>query len=185
MTDEKIIENFWQRNEQAIQESNNKYGKYCYIIANNILHDHEDSEECVNDTWLKAWLAIPPQRPMKLKWFFAKITRNLSLNKYKSKKANKRSNGEVSLILDELSECLGGSNEVESEYMAKELGNAVNIFVHSLHQRECNVFIRRYFYSEPISCIADRYGLTVHNTTVMLSRTRKKLKQHLEKEEFL
>jgi len=185
MTDEKIIELYRKRDEQAIRESYTKYGRYCFAIANNILHDREDSEECVNDTWLKAWHSIPPKHPARLRLFFAKITRNLSINRYKAKTADKRGSGEVSLILDELSECLSDPDSIESEYMAKELAGAVNRFVHTLPERECNIFIRRYFYTEPITVIADRYGLTGHHITVMLSRTRGKLKQHLIKEDLI
>lgn len=185
MTDDQIIDTYWRRDEQAIRESSTKYGKYCFTISNNILQNREDSEECVNDTWLKAWLALPPQRPVRLKLFFAKITRNLAINKYKARITDKRGGGEVSLILDELSECLSDPDGVESEYMAKELGKAVNTFVHSLPKRQCDIFIRRYFYSESISEIANKYGLTAHYITVMLSRTRRKLKHYLNKEEFI
>ncbi len=185
MTDEEIIEIYWQREEQAIRESDLKYGAYCFSIANHILRSPEDSEECVNDTWLRAWHAMPPKRPKKLKFYFAKITRNLALNQYKAKMAQKRGGGEVPLILDELSECISDPDGVESEYLARELGNAIRRFVRSLPELECNIFVRRYFYSEEIEEIAKRYGLTVHNTTVMLCRTRKKLRRHLEKEDFV
>lgn len=185
MTDDKIIECFWRREESAIRESDAKYGRYCLAIADNILYNREDSEECVNDTWLRAWHAMPPARPAKLKLYFAKITRNLALSKYASRTAKKRGGGEVALILDELSEVLREPDEVESEYMAKELAAAVNSFVHTLPERECNVFVRRYFYSEEIPEIAKRYGISARNVTVMLSRTRGKLKQYLEKEGFV
>lgn len=109
MDDKQIIELYWQRNEDAIHETSLKYGSYCYSIAHNILSNNEDSEECVNDTWLKAWNSIPPQRPVHLKMFLAKITRNLSFDKYKAGKAAKRGNGEIAVVLDELSECLPSS----------------------------------------------------------------------------
>lgn len=182
MTDEQIIETYWQRDERAIGESNAKYGKYCFAIAQNILQNREDSEECVNDTWLQAWLAIPPQRPAKLKYFFAKITRGISLNRIKAKMTLKRGGGETAAILDELAECLSDPDSVESEYFSREIGGKINLFVKTLSRRECNIFIRRYFFSEPISEIAGRYGFTVHHITVMLSRTRQKLKRYLQKE---
>lgn len=185
MTDDKIIESYWRREERAIRESDAKYGRYCLTIANHILYNREDSEECVNDTWLRAWHAIPPVRPTNLKLYFAKITRNLALSRYAANTAKKRGSGEVALILDELSEVLREPDEVESEYMAKELAAAVNSFVHTLPERECNVFVRRYFYSEEIPEIAERYGISARNVTVMLSRTRGKLKQYLEKEGFV
>lgn len=185
MTDDKIIESYWRREERAIRESDAKYGRYCLAIADNILYNREDSEECVNDTWLRAWHAIPPARPAKLKLYFAKITRNLALSRYAARTAKKRGGGEVALILDELAEVLREPDEVESEYMAKELAAAVNSFVYTLPERECNVFVRRYFYSEEIPEIAERYGISARNVTVMLSRTRGKLKQYLEKEGFV
>ena len=182
MTDDEIVESYWRREERAIRESDARYGRYLFAIANRILNNRQDSEECVNDTWLRAWRAIPPARPVKLKLYFAKITRNLALSRYAAKAARKRGGGEVALILDELSEVLREPDEVESEYMAKELARAVNQFVHTLPERTCNVFVRRYFYSEEIPEIAERYGLSARNVTVMLSRTRGKLKQYLEKE---
>lgn len=182
MTDDEIIESYWRREERAIRESDAKYGRYLFSIADHILYSREDSEECVNDTWLRAWRAIPPARPAKLKLYFAKITRNLALSRYAARNAGKRGGGEVALILDELSEVLREPDEVESEYMAKELAKAVNLFVHTLSERECNIFVRRYFYSEEIPEIAERYGISARNVTVTLSRTRGKLRQYLEKE---
>lgn len=184
MTDDKIIDHYWRREECAIRESDAKYGRYCFAIADHILYSREDSEECVNDTWLRAWQAMPPARPGNLKLYFAKIVRNLALSRYAARVARKRGGGETALILEELSEILREPDDVESEYMAKELSRAVNLFVRTLPERECNVFVRRYFYSETISEIADRYGLSVRNVTVMLSRTRGKLKHYLEREGF-
>ncbi len=185
MTDDKIIALFQQRNERAIREACTKYGRYCFAIAENILHSREDSEECVNDTWFRAWRAIPPAHPARLKLFFARITRNLSLTRLKAKNADKRGSGETALILDELSEVLSGPEEVESKYLAKELARAVNRFACSLPERECNLFVRRYFYSEPIPVIAERYGLTARNVTVILSRTRSRLREYLKEEDFI
>jgi RNA polymerase sigma-70 factor (ECF subfamily) len=182
--DSKIVELYWQRNENAINETNSKYGAYCYTIADNILHNKEDSEECVSDTWLKAWNAIPPTRPLKLQLFLAKITRNLSFNRFNAKSAEKRGSGEISLVLEELAECIASESDVESEYISKELGKCINAFVRTLPERDCNIFVRRYFFTESISAIASRYGLTDNNVMVILSRTRKKLKTHLIKEGF-
>ena len=184
MEDRQIVELYWQRNENAIQETVNKYGAYCYAIADNILNNQEDSEECVNDTWLKAWNAMPPQKPHNLKMFLAKITRNLSLNRIEAQNAQKRGGGEAALVLDELAECLASKSNVESTYIAKELGESVRIFVRRLPEREGNVFVRRYFFMEPIAVIAKRYRMTENHVMVMLSRTRKKLKIYLEKEGY-
>lgn len=184
MEDSKIVELYWQKNENAIKETNTKYGAYCYAIADNILHNREDSEECVNDTWLKAWNAIPPQKPKKLQMFLAKITRNLSFNRFNARSAEKRGGGELVLVLDELAECLSSESDVASEYEARELGRCIKKFVRALPERDSNVFVRRYFFTEPVAQIAKKYGLTENNVMVILSRTRIKLKTYLIKEGF-
>ena len=184
MDDNAIIELYWQRKDNAIEETDKKYGAYCFAIADNILHSKEDSEECVNDTYLNVWNSVPPERPAKLRYYLAKITRNLSFNRYNAKMSKKRGGGEMPLILDELSGCIAGKNTVEDEYATKELGKSLNRFVKALPQKESNIFIRRYFFSESISVIASRYDLSENNVMVILSRTRKKLKEHLIKEGF-
>lgn len=185
MEDSRIVELYWQKNADAIKETDRKYGPYCFTIADNILHNKEDSEECVNDTWLNAWNAMPPQKPTKLQLFLAKITRNLAFNLFNSRSAQKRGGGEINLVLDELAECLAGESDVESEYEEKALGECVRLFVRSLPQRDGNVFVRRYFFTESVAEIAKRYDLTTNNVMVILSRTRKKLKGHLIKEGFI
>ena len=182
--DHRIIELYWQKNEDAIKETDRKYGTYCFAIANNILRSTEDSKECVNDTWLSAWNAIPPQKPRILQMFLAKITRNLSFNRFNARSAKKRGGGEIILVLDELAECIAGEADVEREYEAKELGQCIQLFVRALPGRDGNVFVRRYFFTEPVCEIAKRYDLTKNNVLVILSRTRKKLKMHLIKEGF-
>lgn len=184
MEDSRIVELYWQKNADAIKETDSKYGAYCFAIADNILHKKEDSEECVNDTWLNAWNAMPPQKPTKLQMFLAKITRNLSFKRFNARSAEKRGGGEVVLVLDELAECLAGESDVEGEYEARELGQCIRMFVRALPERDGNVFVRRYFFTEPVAEIAKRYGLTDNNVMVILSRTRKKLKVHLIKEGF-
>jgi len=185
MEDSRIVELYRQKDPGAITESDLKYGTYCFAIADNILHSHEDSEECVNDTWLRAWNAIPPQKPANLKLFFAKITRNLAFNRFRARSAEKRGGGEIHLVLEELAECLAGEETVESAYAAKELGQCIRVFVRALPEREGNVFVRRYFFTEPVADIAKRYGLTANNVMVILSRTRSKLKTHLIREGFI
>ncbi len=184
MTDDKIIELYFARAEEAIEETDKKYGAYCLQISENILHCREDSEECVNDTWLKTWDSIPPTRPQCFRLFLAKIVRNLSFNKYKAKYTDKRGNGELALILEELEECIVGKNDVEEFCMAKELQHTLDEFVGTLPEKECNVFVRRYFYSDSIRDISRRYGLSENNIRVMLNRTRNKLKAKLEVEGF-
>lgn len=184
MEDSQILELYRQRDADAISETAKKYGPYCFAIAENILHSAEDSEECVNDTWLRAWNAIPPQRPGVLRIFLAKITRNLAFNRFNARNAQKRGGGEVALVLDELGECLGGA-DTETAYEAKELRRCIRLFVRSLPEREGNVLVRRYFFAEPVADIAKRYGLTENNVMVILSRTRGKLRAHLLKEGYL
>ena len=184
MEDSRIVELYWQKNADAIKETDSKYGAYCFSIAENILHSKEDAEECVNDTWLKTWNAIPPQKPNKLQLFLAKITRNLSFNRYKAKAAEKRGGGEMPIVLDELAECVAGDATVEQSYAAKELERCIGAFVRTLPEREGNVFVRRYFFTESVSQIAKLYGLTENHVMVILSRTRKKLKTQLIKEGF-
>lgn len=184
MTDDKIIELYFARAEAAIEETDRKYGAYCLQISENILHCREDSEECVNDTWLKAWETIPPTKPRCFRLFLAKIVRNLSFNKYKEKYTDKRGNGEIALILDELEECIVGKNAVEDFCMAKELQKTLDAFVNVLPEKECNVFVRRYFYSDSIRDISKRYGLSENNIRVMLNRIRNKLRDKLEEEGF-
>jgi len=182
--DSLIIELYWQRSADAIRETDSKYGAYCFAISDNILHSKEDSEECVNDTYLAAWNAIPPHKPAKLRMFLAKITRNLSFNRFNARSAQKRGGVETVLVLDELAECLAAETVVESEYETKELGQCIRMFVRTLPERDGNVFVRRYFFTESVAEIAARYGLTENNVMVILSRTRKKLKAHLIKEGF-
>lgn len=185
MEDSTIIELYWQKNADAISETANKYGAYCFTIAENILHSVEDSEECVNDTWLHTWNAIPPQKPNVFRMFLAKITRSLSFNRFNARNAEKRGGGEITFVLDELEECVAGGSNVEAAYEAMELEQCICQFVRTLPERDRNVFVRRYFFTEPIPAIAKRYGLTVNNVTVILSRTRKKLKLDLMKEGYL
>lgn len=185
MEDSQIVELYWQKNADAISETANKYGTYCFMIAKNILRSTEDSEECVNDTWLHAWNAIPPQRPNVLRLFLAKITRNLSFNRFNAQNAEKRGGGEIVLVLDELAECLDGGTNIEAAYEIKELEQCIRCFVRTLPERDRNIFVRRYFFTEPVIAIAERYSLTANNVMVTLSRTRKKLKLELKKEGYL
>lgn len=185
MEDRQIVELYWNREETAIAESSHKYGNYCYAVAENILDNREDSEECVNDTWLRAWNVMPPQRPTRLQIFFAKITRHLAFDKFKSRRAQKRGGGEIQLVLSELEECISSGDTPEKQVMAKELEQSIGCFARSLPEREAMLFARRYFYGEPVSRIAEKYGISANNTMVILSRVRQKLKAHLEKEGYI
>ncbi len=185
MDDRGIVALYWERNTAAIYETNKKYGAYCFSVADNILHSREDAEECVNDTWLKAWNAIPPQKPIKLQMFLAKIVRNTAFDKYVYRTAEKRGGGEIPLVLDELAECIAGESDVAGIYECKELERCINQFVKDLPQRDGNVFLRRYFFAESTVEIGKRYGLTENNVAVILSRTRKKLRSYLEEKGFV
>lgn len=185
MEDCQIVELYLHRNSEAIRETESKYGTYCMTIADRILHNREDSEECVNDTWLKAWNSIPPQIPQKLRMFLAKITRNLAVNRLQAETAAKRGGGEQTLCIEELGECIASSRDVEKEFEASELEECVRTFVRGLPEKEGNIFVRRYFFTESASEIADRYGMTDNHVTVILHRTRKKLRNCLRKGGFL
>lgn len=180
MDDRQIITLYNNRDERAITESANKYGKHCYSIAYNILSDAEDSEECLNDTWLDAWNSIPPAFPSSLKLFLSKIVRNLSLDKYKYRHREKRGGSEIELALEEIEEFVKDTSSVEDEVTERELANVISDFLHTIPERDCNIFLRRYYYVDPISAIAKRYKVSESNVFMILSRTRSKLKAHLE-----
>ena len=185
MEDHHIVDLYWRRDADAVKESDKKYGSYCFSIADNILHSKEDSEECVNDTWLKAWNAIPPTKPKSLRMFLAKITRNLSFDRFIAKSAKKRGFGEIDLVLDELSECIPSDSDVASEYEYKELCLFIQRFVHDLSDKDQTIFLRRYFFADSVADISHRLGLSENGIMVNLCRTRKKLKHDLQKEGFL
>lgn len=185
MEDSRIVELYWDRDPQAITHSKEKYGIYCFSVADHILSNWEDSEECVNDTWLHAWNKMPPHRPDALRMFLAKITRRVAFNRFKANSAQKRGGGQMPLILEELVECVSDETDVEDSVIAKELGESIRRFVGALPAREGDIFARRYFFAESVSEIGEKYGLSANYVSVTLSRTRKKLKQHLIKEGFL
>lgn len=185
MLDQQIIELYQQRNETAISATNDSYGPYCYSIANRILCNAEDSQECVNDTWLKTWNSIPPQYPRCFRAFLAKITRNLAFDHFKREHAHKRGAGEIQLVLEELEECIPAKSDVEGEVLFQELQRSIDNFLHGLSEQRRDVFLRRYFYVESAGTIAKRYGLKKSNVLMILSRTRKDLKNYLEREGYL
>ena len=182
MEDEKIVALYFERNEDAIQESEVKYGKYCHTISYNVLRNVEDTEECVNDTWIHAWNAIPPTRPVSLKAFLGKIARNLSLNRLQENHAQKRGNGENYTALEELDEILSAPRTVEEEVEGKLLKETIDLFLEGLSEKYRIVLMQRYWYFYSIEEIARLNGYTVNNVKSLLFRTRKRLKDHLEKE---
>ena len=182
MEDTAILELYWARDEQAIAETQKSYGKYCYSIAYHILHDREDTEECLNDTWMRAWNAIPPKKPNRLELFLGTITRNLSFDRWKAKNAQKRGNGIMDTTLDELAECIPAAHNTEEAVEAAELERSSNAFLHTLSEQECNVFLRRYWFVEEYAEIAGRYGMNLNTVKTSLFRTRKKLQKYLEQQ---
>ena len=179
MDDNVIVQLYWDRNKQAIDETSSKYGPYCTSIAMNILHNHEDAEECVNDTYLNTWNSIPPHKPNTLSTFLGKIVRNLSFNRYKSIHTAKRGGYEFPLILDELSEIVSDNVSAEDEVIKKELIATFNDFLDSLSEEKRYIFIRRYWYSDSIAAIAEKSRRTENSISVELSRIRKKLRNYL------
>ena len=182
MKDTEIIDLYWTRQERAITETQESYGKYCYSIAYHILHEREDSEECVNDTWLRAWNTIPPTRPARLSLFLGTITRNLSFDRWKRKHAAKRGSGEMDVVLDELAECVPDKSSTEEIVEERELQRQINQFLGTLREKDRNIFLRRYWYAEEYSEIARRYGLNLNTVKTTLFRVRGKLKAYLEQE---
>lgn len=183
MTDEEIIALFWQRSETAITETSNLYGLYFHSVAFSILRNDEDAKETVNDTYLKAWNIIPPQRPNHLKAFLGRITRQLSINRLEHNSAKKRAGSQYQLALDELSECIAQSQEDFADTIA--LRDALNQFLHSLPPEARRVFIRRYWHLHSIAEIAASFSMSESKVKSLLMRTRKKLKQHLTEGGFL
>lgn len=179
MDDAKIVQLYWDRNEQAISVTANKYGNYCTSIAINILGNREDAEECVNDTYMNAWNSMPPHRPNILSTFLGKIVRNLSFNRYKHNTADKRGGGELPVVLDELSDLVSGKDDVEQESEHKELVKSIDAFLDTLSPEKRSIFISRYWYTDSISEIAVRHGMNDGAVSMTLNRLRLKLHNYL------
>lgn len=182
MEQNEIIELYWNRSERAIRETAKKYGRFCHSIAYNILADHSDSEECVNDTYLHTWNAIPPRRPDNLSAFLGKITRNLALKRYERNHARKRGGGQVMLALEELGECIPDPDTVERHFEDRELALKLNGFLAGLTEESRKIFLRRYWQLCTVKDIAALYGISESKVKMSLMRTRGKLKSYLEKE---
>ena len=181
MDDQKIVDLYLQRCESAIGETQKKYGKYCHHIAYSILYSNEDAEECVNDTYLRAWNSIPPAKPRRLSTFLGKITRNLALDRYDRSTAQKRG-GQTPLALDELSECIPDADSTADPADAIVLGDAINSFLASLPTHTRQIFLQRYWYLCSIRTIARNFDMSESAVKVALMRARNQFKEHLEKE---
>lgn len=181
LDDSKIIELFFERSDQAIVELSKKYGSVFTRVADNILNDRRDSEECVNDAYLGAWNTIPPQKPDPLCSYVCRIVRNLAINKYHANTAVKR-NSIYDVAFDELENCLCETACVEDSFGAKELAHLLDDFLETLDKENRVMFVRRYWYSDSLADIAKLFQTSKHNVSVRLSRTRQKLKKYLMKE---
>ena len=182
MEDKQIVDLFWERSESAIQETEKKYGRYCYYIAYQILQSDEDAKEVVNDTYLKAWQTIPPKRPEALKPYVGMISRHLAFDIYEAQHTQKR--GEIPLVLDELAECLPGADDAWDVVSGIALRDSLNAFLRGLPLKTRNIFLRRYWYASSLADIADEYAMKESAVGMILLRTRKRLKSYLEKEGF-
>ncbi len=184
MDDDRIIALFFERSELAIKELDCKYGSAAKKTAGNILYNRLDVEECLNDTYLRVWNSIPPHHPASLAGYVCRIARNLAVNRYHANRAQKR-NGNYDLILDEMLECIPSKVNIETEYEAKELGAAINRFISTLKQEDRILFVRRYWYADPITDLAFRLNSSTNRISVRLFRLRNKLRSTLEREGFL
>lgn len=178
MEDQDILQLYQDRDEAALTETAQKYGAYCGAIARNILGNREDAEECLNDTWLRAWNAIPPRCPNPLSGFLGAVTRNLAFDRWQRLHAQKRGGGQTALALEELGECVSG-RDADSDWERRELEEALRAFVKTLAPDRREMFLRRYWRVEPVSEIARRFGRTENQVSTILYRIRKKLKAYL------
>lgn len=184
MEDTEIVRLYWDRNQSAIAETDKKYGKYCRKISFSILSNHEDSEECVNDTYLQTWNTIPPQKPERLATYIGKICRNLSINLYEKLNATKRGGTQTALCLNELEEVVGTNGGVEEQMEYTMLTEPINRFLSTLQEETLKIFVQRYWYMLSVREIADDLHISESKVKMSLLRTREKLKKHLQKEGY-
>lgn len=179
MTDNQIIDLYFRRSEQAISETAAQYGAYCHTIAYNIWGNQQDTEECVNDTYLTTWNQLPPQRPRCLSAYLGKITRNLSIDCWRKNHAVKRGGSQLALAIEEMDQTLSSGQDLEAEYLQTELTEQINTFLRTLPDTERRVFILRYFHLYAVADIGREFGFTKNKVATMLLRTRRKLKAYL------
>ena len=185
MRDDEIVTLYWQRDERAIKETKNEYGRYLFKIANNILADFEDSRESVNDTYLAAWNSIPPQRPSVLSTYLGKLTRRISIDLFRKKNREKRRASEYALSLNELEECIPGGSMPEDEVEVKLLAKSINDFLRMQPVEARNLFVGRYYFLDSLKDVARYCGMSESKAKSILFRTRCSLKTHLEQEGFM
>lgn len=182
MQDAQIIALYFARDEEALVQTRLSYGGRLQALAQRMLHNHEDAEESVSDTYLSAWNTIPPRRPPLLAAFLGRITRNISIDRWRKRRAFKRGEGQMELALDELGECVSGADSAEDAFIRKETLASLNRFLGGLNETERNVFLCRYWYLDSTEQIAQKSGFSVSKVKSMLFRLRKRLNAHLEKE---
>ena len=184
MDDEAILTLYRNRDSSAVAETSAKYGRLCFSVANNLLSSAEDAEECVNDTWLHAWNAIPPEWPLRFSAWLSKVTRNLAISRLREAGAQKRGGGELPLVLEELAECLPGGTDPQRELEQKELTEAINRFLDGLKPEIRDVFVARYFFSASHAELSARTGWSPGKVKTVLRRTRLKLRNTLTEEGY-
>ena len=184
MNDAEIVVKFLKRDEDAVADAKKEYEDYCMYIANNILHDRRDSEECVNDALLAAWNSIPPQEPENLRTYLGKLVREIAVNRFKMNNRQKRIKSDICQSLDEIAEIVSGG-DVADEIEEKELSLSISRFLYTLDETKRNVFIRRYWHYDSIDAICKRYGFGKSKVLMMLKRTRDSLAEYLKKEGFI
>jgi RNA polymerase sigma-70 factor (ECF subfamily) len=177
-----IVDLYLNRNENAVDETAKKYGNYCFTISKNILKSEGDAQECVNDTYLRAWNSIPPAKPLKLRTFLGRITRNLSLDRYKFNRTKKRKGSEFELLLAELEECVSSNLTVEAEFDSNFVVQLINDWLLSQISENRILFVRRYWHAESIKDLVENHQLSESKIKSVLFRMRKSLKIHLKKE---
>ncbi len=182
MNDIQIVDLYWSRSEKAIEETEHKFGSYCRTISYNILANTEDAEECVNDTWLKAWNSMPTHRPSRLAPYLGKLTRWLSLTRLRENNSLRRGGGELPLALDEFAEILDSGADTEKELEVRELNREIRRLLGKLEKAERDVFLSRYWFLASIAEIAEKSGFSESKVKTMLHRTRKKLLNQLKEE---
>ena len=179
--DSEIVRLFTERSEEGISAAMAKYKGYCTKIAYNILYSHEDAEECVNDAFLKVWDMIPPNKPEMLSTFIGKITRNLAINRYRQTLSQKRGSGEAAVAFEELSAVISDRRDVANDAERRELLGEINKFLGKLPEKKRNIFVCRYWYCDSVRDIAAEFSISESNVSVILNRTRQKLREYLQK----
>ena len=185
MSDEKIVDLYWQRDEQAIKETDIKYKRYLLSLANNIVHDMCDSEECLNDTYIGAWNSIPPARPVLLQSFLATIIRRTAINRFNANKRQKRIVSEYTVSLSELEDFIADEGDMDAEMETKELAKIISNYVRSLPDRQMYIFVSRYYIADSIATISNELGCSVSTVKREITSIKNGLKKHLESEGYV